>query len=90
MFSPKKSICSRYSLKKVDNKYYDTIDVTDTPIVGKKSNSPMEQGYVFAPYVMARTGEFILNTNNELFEDLKRKIKQIKRNDKIDSILNDQ
>ena len=89
MFSPKKSIQSRYSLKKVDNKYYNTIDVTYPPIVGKKSNSVMEQGYIFAPYVMASTAEIILNTNNELFEDLKRKIKQIKRNGKIDSILNE-
>lgn len=44
-----KSIKSRYSIDQVNNNYYETINV------GSKTDSALESGYIWVPYIIQYT-----------------------------------
>lgn len=44
-----KSIKSRYSIAQVNNNYYETINV------GSKTDSALESGYIWVPYIIQST-----------------------------------
>ena len=60
----------------------------DDIIVGRKSSSEMEQGYIYAPYIM-KADTWLDISNDVLLDDLKVKIKRLKRNKKINDLLDE-
>ena len=53
--------------------------------VGKKSNSPYEQGYIYAPYIIIESTPIIEGSMSKRWL---RAIEVRKRNDKLEKILN--
>ena len=86
---PKKSLKSRYSTN-IPKGNYGTVSISnDDIIVGHKSNSVLEQGYIFMPYIMSETTGEIIFQDKILMDNLKEKIQRLKRNIKINDLLDD-
>jgi len=85
----KQSIKSRYSIKNISKDSYNTISVTQSnaPILGKKTNSSMEAGYIFAPYLIDINGTILLDGVDTMMDDMRLKVMKLKRDIKINDIL---
>jgi len=68
------NIKNRYSQVSVNNRYYDEIKIT--------SSNHLEEGIVFAPYVMVDTISFKEYEKRQLREDRIKKLNNIKNNNK--------
>ena len=76
------SLSSRYSLKNINNNYYNTVNISGNtyPLATVNNNGEYSQGYIFAPYIMAQSIEIISE-----FE-FKRKILREKRIKKLNKL----
>lgn len=54
-----KSIKSRYAIAQVDNKNYQTITV------GNKSESTLDAGYIWIPYILSSSKGFVIESKQE-------------------------
>lgn len=54
-----KSIKSRYSIAQVNNNYYETINV------GSKTDSALESGYIWVPYIIQSTPFGVFESTQE-------------------------
>lgn len=70
---PRKLISSRYSISSINNNKYQTISVTGS-IDYKIGNKLSEQGYVFAPYIIATNTSIIMDVFESRIDKLKRLI----------------
>ena len=84
---PKKSLKSRYSTN-IPKGNYGTMSISNKNIInGHKGNSVKEQGYIFAPYIMCEEAANIIFQDKIMMDNLKEKIKRLKRNVKINDLL---
>jgi len=85
-FSPKKGILSRYSVNNINSKYYGSIDVasgtttSDDVIIGVKHS---DQGYIYAPYIIADSIPIIIESTEE-----RAKRRRKERRKKMERVLN--
>lgn len=63
-----KSLRSRYAIAQIDNKNYQTITV------GNKSESTLDAGYIWVPYILSSSKGFVIESKQET---RKRKISNI-------------
>lgn len=63
-----KSLRSRYAIAQIDNKNYQTITV------GNKSESTLDAGYIWGPYILSSSKGFVIESKQET---RKRKISNI-------------
>lgn len=68
---PKKSIKSRYAIAQVNNNNYATITV------GSKSDTALEAGYIWIPYIIPSSPNIIIESKPEM---RKSKIRNIINN----------
>jgi hypothetical protein len=85
--NPKKLQKSRYSTN-IPKGNYDTMSNNYT-IVGHKSNSVSERGYIYLPYIPMTVDTWDDISLDTLMGDMKEKIKRLKRNIKINNLLDD-
>lgn len=85
-FNPTQTISSRYAISNiVSNRYYQQILTgTTTPIlIGSKGSDPLQQGYVYAPYIMMQTEPTM---NDQTWREWQRQNLRNERKEKLNKL----
>ena len=87
-FNPTQGISSRYAISNiVSNRYYQQISTgTTTPIlIGNKGTDPLQQGYVYVPYIMMQNEPIMCDQD---WREWQRQNLRNERKEKLEKIYN--